>query len=235
MLWGIRPVEPQAAHNLAVDLLRRQIHTGLLLPAEKLPAERQLSDRFGISRVTLREALRVLETTHYITVRRGAQGGAFVSDADRLRELARRHMTSAPATAMRTLEFLAVNLEAAAGHAAVRRGPADLKRLRDAADMLACAATAAHRKQAEALFFLAIGDASQNALMARAVEDGLATLFLPFDQAGSAGGADAARVETFGRLRDAITGERSDEAASVTRELLADLWTLVRRTVRNAA
>ena len=62
MLWGLRPLEPKAAHGLAVDQLQRQIHSGLLLPEERLPAERQLSDQFGISRVTLREALRVLET-----------------------------------------------------------------------------------------------------------------------------------------------------------------------------
>ena len=72
MLWGLRPVEPQATYGIAVDRLKRQIHSGLLLPAEKLPAERQLSDDFGISRVTLREALRVLETDRYIVVKRGA-------------------------------------------------------------------------------------------------------------------------------------------------------------------
>ena len=72
MLWGLRPLEPKATYGLAVDSLRRQIHSGLLLPEERLPAERQLSDSFGISRVTLREALRVLEESQYINVRRGA-------------------------------------------------------------------------------------------------------------------------------------------------------------------
>ncbi|MFN4203351.1 MAG: FadR/GntR family transcriptional regulator, partial [Tabrizicola sp.] len=109
MLWGLKPVDAQAAYGIAVDRLKRQIHAGLLLPQEKLPAERQLSDDFGISRVTLREALRVLETDRYITVRRGATGGAFVTDADRLSEIARRRITREPAGAMRVLEFLCAN------------------------------------------------------------------------------------------------------------------------------
>ena len=147
MLWGLRPVEPQAAHGLAVDLLRRQIHAGLLLPEERLPAERQLSDKFGISRVTLREALRVLETSQYITVRRGAQGGAFVTDEDRLGRLAHRQISRAPAVAMRVVEFLTVNQAAAARLAAERRRTSDLKRMRQALTMMRSATTAPHSGQ----------------------------------------------------------------------------------------
>ena len=32
MLWGLRPLEPKATYGLAVESLRRQIHSGLLLP-----------------------------------------------------------------------------------------------------------------------------------------------------------------------------------------------------------
>nr|WP_298100177.1 GntR family transcriptional regulator [uncultured Shinella sp.] len=234
MLWGLRPVEPQAAHGLAVDLLRRQIHAGLLLPAERLPAERQLSDKFGISRVTLREALRVLETNQYITVRRGAQGGAFVTDEDRLTQLARRRMSRAPAAAMRVVEFLTVNQLAAARLAAARRGTADLKRLRQATDMMHSAGTAPQRKQAEALFLLALGDASQNPLLARAIEDGLAELFLPFEGTlpdGSAGDA----LKSFENLLGALEGEDALASEAAMADLHALLWAAIRRMTRNAA
>ncbi len=234
MLWGLRPVEPQAAHGLAVDLLQRQIHAGLLLPAERLPAERQLSDKFGISRVTLREALRVLETNQYITVRRGAQGGAFVTDEDRLNQMARRRLSRAPAAAMRVVEFLTVNQLAAARLAAVRRSAADLKRMRQAVDMLHSSQSAPERKQAEALFLLALGDATQNTLLSRAIEDGLAELFLPFE-GGPAEAAVADALKLFGELLRGV--EREDAGASETAmaDLHVLLWNAIRRITRNAA
>ncbi len=234
MLWGLRPVEPQAAYGLAVDLLQRQIHAGLLLPAERLPAERQLSDKFGISRVTLREALRVLETNQYITVRRGAQGGAFVTDEDRLGRLAHRRMSRAPAAAMRVVEFLTVNQLAAARLAAVRRSAADLKRLRQAADMMKSASGGPQRKQAEALFLLALGDASQNPLLSRAIEDGLAELFLPFEKP-SAEGAAALALQAFEALLRALEEEDATASEAAMAALHALLWDAVRRIIKNAA
>ena len=234
MLWGLRQVEPRAAYGLAVDLLRRQIHVGLLLPTEKLPAERQLSDRFGISRVTLREALRVLETDQYITVRRGAHGGAFVTDEDRLFDLARRRMSRAPATTMRVVEFLTTNQMAAARFAATRRGPAEIKRMRDAIGLMKAARTAPQRKQAEALFLLAVGDATHNPLLARAIEDGLAELFLPFESSPSTGSGTIA-LGLFERLFHALDVEDADSADAAMAGLHGLLWDVVRRMTRSAA
>jgi DNA-binding FadR family transcriptional regulator len=234
MLWGLRPVEPQAAHGLTVDLLRRQIHAGLLLPAERLPAERQLSDRFGISRVTLREALRVLETSQYITVRRGAQGGAFVTDEDRLSRLAHRRMARAPAAAMRVVEFLTVNQLAAARFAAIRRGAADLKRMRQAMEMMKSAQNAPLRKQAEALFLLALGDATQNPSLAKAIEDGLAELFLPFERVpGEA--APSVALKSFQDLLQALEHEDPAASEAAMSELHELLWDSIRHITRHAA
>jgi GntR family transcriptional regulator, transcriptional repressor for pyruvate dehydrogenase complex len=183
MLWGITPVEAQATYGLAVDRLRGQIHAGLLLPDEKLPAERQLADDFGISRVTLREALRVLETDRYITVRRGAQGGAFVAPFDILNALAVKRIARDPAGAMRVLEFRCANEAASARLAALRRGVPELKRLRAALDAFVQARDAAAAKQSRAMFLLALGDATHNPLLAEAIRKGLGELFAPFDDA----------------------------------------------------
>jgi DNA-binding FadR family transcriptional regulator len=59
-----------------VKLLMRQ---GRLKPGDRLPSERELCERFGVSRVTVREALRVLEAGGLVDIRVGARGGAFVT------------------------------------------------------------------------------------------------------------------------------------------------------------
>ena len=60
--------------NRVLDLVR----SGNLKAGDRLPAERELIDIFGVSRPTLREALRSLSTLGVIEMRHG--GGAFVSD-----------------------------------------------------------------------------------------------------------------------------------------------------------
>jgi DNA-binding FadR family transcriptional regulator len=64
--------------DLIANQLRRQIIRGDLTEGEMLPTEAELLEKFGVSRPTLREAFRVLESESLITVRRGAHGGARV-------------------------------------------------------------------------------------------------------------------------------------------------------------
>jgi DNA-binding FadR family transcriptional regulator len=234
MLWGLGPVEAQATYGIAVDRVKRQIHSGLLLPEEKLPAERQLSDDFGISRVTLREALRVLETERYIVVRRGAHGGAFVTDEDRLNEIARRRLTRAPADAMRALEFLCANEKAGVALAVERRGLPEMKRMRQALDLMGLAATAPLLRQAETFFHLALGDASHNPLMSRAIGDALSELFLT----GPIAALPDRRDATLSRHRRLLAVlEQGDAAAAdaALAEIHQANWTHLRQLTRSAA
>ncbi len=62
--------------------LRRQIVTGRLKPGDKLHPENVLQSEFAISRPTLREALRLLESESLITIGRGKHGGARVIAID---------------------------------------------------------------------------------------------------------------------------------------------------------
>ena len=76
-----RPKRPKAAELVAAEL-RRQIVTGQLKPGDKLHPENVLQIEFAISRPTLREALRLLESESLITISRGQHGGARVSSID---------------------------------------------------------------------------------------------------------------------------------------------------------
>jgi DNA-binding FadR family transcriptional regulator len=73
------PVNVDRVSQVIVDQIKALIRDGRLLPGDRLPSERELCQRFGVSRVTVREALRVLEATGLLTIRVGAHGGAFLT------------------------------------------------------------------------------------------------------------------------------------------------------------
>jgi GntR family transcriptional repressor for pyruvate dehydrogenase complex len=77
-----QPVKiPKAAALVAADL-RHRIVRGELAEGDALPNETELMGYFSVSRPTLREALRILESESLISVKRGARGGARVTVPD---------------------------------------------------------------------------------------------------------------------------------------------------------
>jgi DNA-binding FadR family transcriptional regulator len=60
--------------------IKESILNGKLKSGEKIPSERELTERFNVSRNMVREAIRGLEMTGYLEVHQGPQGGAFVKD-----------------------------------------------------------------------------------------------------------------------------------------------------------
>jgi DNA-binding FadR family transcriptional regulator len=73
------PVSVARASSSIADQIRQAIVTGRLEQGQRLPPERELAEQFGVSRVTVRDALRALEAMGLIEVRVGARGGAFVT------------------------------------------------------------------------------------------------------------------------------------------------------------
>src|SRR5919202_5827918 len=62
-----------------VEQIKAAIQDGRLAPGDQLPPERDLTQQLGVSRVSVRDALRTLEALGLVEVRVGARGGAFVT------------------------------------------------------------------------------------------------------------------------------------------------------------
>ena len=112
--------------------IREQILSGDLEPGQRLPSEPELSELHGVSRSTVREALRVLSSQNLVATTRGVTGGTFVA-------LPERGAIS---------DFLETNLGMLATHEAV-----DVEALLEVRDLLEvpAAGLAALRADPEAL------------------------------------------------------------------------------------
>lgn len=74
-----RPSRRGASEQVAFEI-RRYLSAGSLPPGERLGTEQELADEFGVSRPTLREALRLLASSHLVRASRGPGGGIFVAN-----------------------------------------------------------------------------------------------------------------------------------------------------------
>ena len=72
------PIRSPKTAELVAGTLRRMVVEGQLRDGDFLPNEAELMSHFGVSRPTLREAVRVLESERLVEVRRGSRTGARV-------------------------------------------------------------------------------------------------------------------------------------------------------------
>ena len=130
-------IRVRKAYEQVYDQLRDLIIRGELPRGERLPGEIVLAREFGVSRGTVREALRALEAHNLIRTAKGASGGSFVTlpTVDHVSEFLEANISLLSEANDVTLEeFLETRrlLEVfAARQCAERRDEADLERMRN--------------------------------------------------------------------------------------------------------
>jgi DNA-binding FadR family transcriptional regulator len=126
------------AYEQVADQLRALIMEGKLAPGERLPNEALLAREFGVSRATVREALRVLAAQNLLRTAKGAGGGSYVTlpTVDHISEFLRSNINLLTDSKHVTLDELIEARELlevpAARLAAARRDESDLEHLRAA-------------------------------------------------------------------------------------------------------
>jgi GntR family transcriptional regulator, transcriptional repressor for pyruvate dehydrogenase complex len=73
------PIRPIRAFEPAIENLLEAIERYRLRPGDRLPGETELARQLSISQPTLRQALRILERSGLLVMRRGSRGGIFVA------------------------------------------------------------------------------------------------------------------------------------------------------------
>ena len=164
------------AYEQVADQLRELVVTGRVQPGQKLPNEATLARDFGVSRATIREALRVLSTQNLVRTVKGTAGGSFVTlpTVDHIAEFLGANIALLSQTEHVSLdEFLELRelLEVPAARlAARRRGSAELDALLAAIPDEPLALGADEQFAQNKDFHSALVVASGNALLAIAAQ-----------------------------------------------------------------
>jgi GntR family transcriptional repressor for pyruvate dehydrogenase complex len=74
-----KPIRQLRLWEEVAEQLKDSILSGDFKPGDKLPSERELAEQFQVGRIAIREALRSIANTGFVTMRHGAAGGAFVT------------------------------------------------------------------------------------------------------------------------------------------------------------
>ena len=76
------PIRTKRVFEEICEQVRREMAAGTLRPGDKLPPERELALKLGVSRAAVREAFRSLEIAGVVGLHKGARGGAFILKGD---------------------------------------------------------------------------------------------------------------------------------------------------------
>jgi len=166
------PVRQARASGEIVSQIERAIFDGELKTGDRLESERELAERFSVSRITVRDALRVLEARGLVFVKVGASCGAFVTETnvDQVAEsistmiLLRRMTLSGVAEARTVVETATCEL------AAERADAASIKRIEQTVDKgRSVVREQAPHTEASMDFHVAVADAAKNELLSATV------------------------------------------------------------------
>jgi DNA-binding FadR family transcriptional regulator len=169
----LAPLHTPPAYEAVVDRLRRAIALGILLPGDRLPAERTLAGQLGVSRVTVREALRILQGEGLLVTKRGSTG-TVVSDAARTSS---RISEGYRAEVEEVFEFRVAVESMAASLAASRSNPSDIEELLACQDAIAASTNVDTFRRADSQFHLSVARLSANSMLERSIEDARAAAF----------------------------------------------------------
>lgn len=167
-------------YEVVAARLRRSIHLGIYSPGTSMPPERQHSEMLGISRSTLRGALRLLVGEGLVEIKRGATGGVFVLENTESVDLIKARLRDRADELRSVMDFRLLTETYAARRAALEATPEDLEEISAAIREMDSADSRGELRRADMRFHLGVAAAAHSPMLLRSIEDARAELFLPF-------------------------------------------------------
>ena len=146
--------------------IEQQIQNGLIRPGERLPSERELANRFEVSRPTIREAMIALEIAGLVEIKTGS--GIYVLTQTEIQAPALLDDVPGP---FEVLEARLLIEPQAASLAAARISKAQLTSIDQAVQIMSDVNSSDHQKeQADELFHVTIAQATDNSALASTIK-----------------------------------------------------------------
>lgn len=215
---ALRPVKRSRLYEQVVAQLREHAEAAGLRRGDRLPSERELADRLGVSRASVKQAIVVLQVQDLVEIRHG--GGTYLLK-DRLHtepvaELVdRRRRLPDVLDAREALEAKLAEL------AAVRRTDEDLRALRDALETMRVeVADGASGAEGDRLFHAAVTAAAHSALLAEFMREISERIAESRHESLRQRGRPAVSLAQHTRIADAVQAQDATAAAAAMREHL---------------
>ena len=222
-------IDPNSSADLSAQIakaIRDAIIAGDLIVDQRLPSEAELSDHFGVSRPTVREALKRLAAQSLIRTQRGASGGAFVNRISFEDAYAQQITTSTLLLSMNAVSFET----ACEARYTLERACAPLSAQRRQADHLATMRAEIHRQSQPGLSDEAF--CASDVAFHRALVDGAANPVLSYQLAGAVEAMQPSMnmitftarsreeiIQLHTRITDALEGGNGEDANAALSEL----------------
>ncbi len=233
--WGAPIVTRHVADDV-VDRLVTAVALGLYVTGQQLPTERELSAMLGVSRSSIREALKQLTDNGYLEVRRGRNGGYFVR-ADwgpRSAEHVRRQIVANWSDFEHIFDARTLVEPMIARTAAARRTESDIAAMAKALQAYLDAPDHDASRRADSALHLAIAEATHNPILVAMSVDLRAKISLNL---GAEPYSDEARRTALGQHRElvaAVTEGRGEDAAAIAAVHFTISEKLIRQLVDRA-
>ncbi|MEI2685103.1 MAG: FCD domain-containing protein [Cypionkella sp.] len=233
--WDAPIVSRHVADDV-VDRLVTAVALGLYVTDQQLPTERELAAMLGVSRSSVREALKHLTNTGYLQVRRGRNGGYFVMANWGPTSAAhvRRHLVAHWSDFEHVFDARALLEPLIARTAAQRRTPQDMQAITTALQAYLIAPDHEASRRADAALHLAIAEATQNPILVAISVDLRAKISLNLGAEPYTEEVRQTAILQHQELVSAVAEARADDAADIAGRNFALSETLIRALAQRA-